>query len=193
MKDSIEENVCSLPEIGAGIEAARVQAGMRDTDLAKLAGVHVSGLGYWKRGEREPGAQLLARVALALNKTPNDFLLRIPPPEGETARFTDVQKLYISRVLRAMSYLNQVNPGPVDIFEMWAAAVEEMERVCRNSNVVPIGTTIKVKEGATLYEPPALPPAPISRRRANSDTVKVVGESPPKYGNKRKGRRAFDK
>lgn len=63
-----------MKDFGARLLAARKAKGLSQQDLAKLAKVHFTNLGKYEREEAMPSADVLNRIAKALDVT-NDFLL----------------------------------------------------------------------------------------------------------------------
>jgi transcriptional regulator with XRE-family HTH domain len=68
---------------GTALRAAAYYRGMSTDDLAIAAGVSVESIRRWMRGERAPGIDDAALLALALN-APSDLFLR-PPETRERA------------------------------------------------------------------------------------------------------------
>jgi SOS-response transcriptional repressor LexA len=56
------------------IKEKRKEAGLLQTDLAKATGVSLKTVGRWESGEREPGAEELRKISVALNASV-DYLL----------------------------------------------------------------------------------------------------------------------
>lgn len=70
--------------LGARIAALRQLSGMKQAELAEKLGVSASAVGMYEQGRREPGAQLLVKLAQTFSVT-TDYLLTGKPVTAEDA------------------------------------------------------------------------------------------------------------
>jgi transcriptional regulator with XRE-family HTH domain len=88
------------PEMGAHLAQLRETAGITQKQLAEKLGVPLSNITFWERSEKPPRAEMLPKMAEALNVSV-DTLLRIEPvkPKKSIAKgrlqtvFEEVAKL----------------------------------------------------------------------------------------------------
>lgn len=60
-----------LPE---NLRKYRIQAGLKQEDLAQRLGKSKSVISNWERGENRPDAETIAKICAILNVTPNEIL-----------------------------------------------------------------------------------------------------------------------
>ncbi|MCP3104198.1 helix-turn-helix domain-containing protein [Myxococcus sp. K15C18031901] len=75
--------------IGEALRAARLRAGLRQTEVAKLVSISRNAYSRLERGLMLPSVQTLFRLCTAVSATPNELLgfpTSLPPGMGATAR-----------------------------------------------------------------------------------------------------------
>ncbi|MFK8250208.1 helix-turn-helix domain-containing protein [Ancylobacter terrae] len=73
--------------------------------LAERLDLHVTGVGKYERGEREPGPTMIVAIASALGVSPGD-LFRDPAEaslDGLVQGLTDEQRAHITKAIRALA------------------------------------------------------------------------------------------
>ena len=63
----------ALEAFAANLRQAREPAGLTQERLAELADLHMTGVGRIERGERDPGARTVARLAKSLGLEPGEL------------------------------------------------------------------------------------------------------------------------
>ncbi len=61
-------------KLGANLRARRQEIGLSQADLATLAGVHASTVGYIERGRGNPNLSVLLQLCVTLECTPAELL-----------------------------------------------------------------------------------------------------------------------
>ncbi len=171
--------VCTLDEVSRNIRAYRGDKSQKD--VAEAAQVSQANLSRWESAISEPGCISLAQLALAIDCTPNDLVLRSKVSD----MFSSLPEELFTRLLRIIEHslwMHRHNkPGTMDPI----VALEELLRSVRYGDKapampVPAGTTISTEKNVKLYTLP-------DRRKAESIHVGKAQEHSPECGkNKRK-------
>lgn len=190
---SVLENL----EIGQRFESARIAAGMKEVELARLLNVSIANFFHYKNG-REWGARTLAQAAVLCGKTPNDILLRTPPPVVSATQFEEFDEIdreHVSAALVDLAYLSGLTKQ-VRSTESFAKAIRAVADVYRQAEKReqeamqpgPLGSSHIDEDGIQVIEPLKKRPTRMKRRNSDSGEFKIkAGEAPGKYGKKKEG------
>ena len=85
----------SSQSIGMRVKQRRLDLGLSQRELAKLAGTTAAAVSHIERGQRRPSAELLGRLAGALECSTDELV------SGD-AKSTGEESIYIARVTSAM-------------------------------------------------------------------------------------------
>lgn len=67
-------------DIGHRVRALREERSWTQTELAKRVGMHQAHLANIENGRKKPSVEMLAKLATALDVTPNDLMTAIAEP-----------------------------------------------------------------------------------------------------------------
>lgn len=74
-------------------------------DLADTLNIHHTGLGKYERGEREPGPEMIVRIARALEIAPGDLFRHPSDPslDGMVVGLSDEARAHIAKTVKALA------------------------------------------------------------------------------------------
>lgn len=98
--------------VGERIKDQRVQKKLTQTDLAKLVGLTYIQIGRYETGKSNPSADVLNRLALALDTT-TDFLMKGNEDEAVAAQLSDKELL---RQFKQVEQLNAEDKNLIKVF-----------------------------------------------------------------------------
>lgn len=103
------------------MQRARLNAGLRQADLAERLGVEPATIQRWETGARVPNAEALVKLADELETTVDELLGRAPIAERpKPARTPTPSEAQLVEVLRYLA--SKMMPGPIDAEKLRAAA-----------------------------------------------------------------------
>lgn len=84
------------------LKRARVKKGLSQNDLAKIIGIHVTNISRYERGENRPAAEVLKKLAEALDVT-TDFLMNGSTDDLADGTISDKELLSMFKKVNGLS------------------------------------------------------------------------------------------
>lgn len=109
----------------------RTEQGMSRADLAKKTGIALASLGFYERGEREPGADNIAKICRALNVSA-DYLLGLADSKQPTTPAAGLdparaeQAARLSSMVYQLAEKDQAAPYDRDCLPVYAEILEAL-------------------------------------------------------------------